>query len=102
VLQQEQQDPLYKATKRHFAHMFSKFSFPIYCFNLTKEFNNREMIVANEYNKAVNQIINPELPKPLKLRWVHYDVKAKKKEEKNFPFGLFGMAEDIIKKIQFF
>ena len=66
----------------------AKFSYPIYCFNLTKEFNQRESIVANEYKKCVTEVINPELPKPLKLLYLHYDVKAKKKQEKNFPHGL--------------
>ena len=70
-----------------------KFSFPIYCFNLTKKFNARERIVANEYNKAINEHINEQLPKQLKIKFIHYDVKAKKKEERGFPFGLFNLAK---------
>lgn len=50
---------------------------------------NRELEVAAEYRKAVNDRINLELPKELKITFVHYDVKAKKKEEAQFPRGLF-------------
>jgi hypothetical protein len=80
----------------------AKFSYPIYCFNLTKKFNNRERIVAEEYNRAVNENINCDLPKQLKIRYNHYDIKAKKKEETNFPFGLFGRAKEVVEKIGFF
>jgi len=95
-MNQDTIDPLYKATKRHFAQLLSKYSYPIYCFNLTKQFNHREMIVANEYNKVVNSVINTELPKQVKIKFIHYDVKAKKKEETKFPFGLFALAKDSI------
>ena len=69
---------------------------------MTKRFNKREKIVANEYNRAINEKINNELPKQLKIRFTHYDVKAKKKEERNFPQGLFALAKDAISKIKFF
>jgi hypothetical protein len=58
--------------------------------------------VANEYKKVVTEVINPELPKPLKLVYIHYDVKAKKKEEKNFPNGLFNHAKEVATNIHFF
>jgi len=58
--------------------------------------------VANEYNKAVNEVINHELPKQVKIKFIHYDVKAKKKEEARFPFGLFALAKDSIAQINFF
>ena len=80
----------------------AKFSHPIYCFNLTKKFKARERLVSDEYNKAVNEKINIELPKQLKINFIHYDVKAKKKEERNFPFGLFNLAKNAIDKIKFF
>jgi hypothetical protein len=38
-------------------------------------------VVADKYNIAVNNIINEELPKEIKLNYIHYDIKAKKKEE---------------------
>jgi pyruvate/2-oxoglutarate dehydrogenase complex dihydrolipoamide acyltransferase (E2) component len=60
------------------------------------------MLVANEYNKAVNIVINKELPKQVKIKFIHYDVKAKKKEEKKFPFGLFALAKESIAKVGFF
>jgi len=72
--------------------LMAKYSYPIYCFNLTKMFNAREKIVANEYNRAVNELINSDLPKSVKINFIHYDVKAKKKQEHNYPFGLFELA----------
>lgn len=63
----------------------AKYGYPISVFNLTKKFNKREKIVSTEYNRAVNEKINNELPKQLKINFTHYDVKAKKKEERNFP-----------------
>jgi len=80
----------------------SKFSYPIYCFNLTKKQNAREKIVADEYNKVINEHINDQLPKQLKINFIHYDVKAKKKEERNFPFGLFSLAKKAFNDIGFF
>ena len=63
IVYQAEHDPDYKATKRHFAQIMSKYAYPIFCFNLTKKFNKREKIVANEYNRAINEKINNELPK---------------------------------------
>ena len=60
------------------------------------------MVVSNEYVKVINEKINRELPKELKIIYHHYDVKAKKKEERNFPFGLFALAEQAISKIGIF
>ena len=51
------------------------------------------MVVADQYNKTVNNIINVELPKDIKLNFVHYDIKAKKKEEgSSYPFGFLKLA----------
>lgn len=58
--------------------------------------------MANEYNKAVTEHINEQLPKQLKIKFIHYDVKAKKKEERGFPFGLFNLAKQSLKEINFF
>lgn len=55
--------------------------------------NQREMVVADKYNMAVNNIINIELPKEVKLKFIHYDIKAKKKEEgPTYPFGFLKLA----------
>lgn len=60
------------------------------------------MTVSSEYSRAINEKINQELPKKFKIRWVHYDVKAKKKQEKNFPAGLFAHAREALDNIGFF
>ena len=55
------------------------------------------MVVADQYNITVNNIINVELPKDIKLNYVHYDIKAKKKEEgSNYPFGFLKLAEQAL------
>jgi hypothetical protein len=51
---------------------------------------------------VVNDKINPDLPKQLRVNFIHYDVKAKIKEERNFPHGLFAIAKDAITKVGFF
>jgi hypothetical protein len=58
--------------------------------------------VSSEYKKVIEEKINPDLPKYVKINYIHYDMKAKIKEEKNYPFGLFERARRGIDKIQFF
>lgn len=84
IIFQSDADPDYRATRRHFAQLFRKFGWPVTCINLTKKKmskENRELEVAAEYRRAVEDRINLELPEALRITFVHYDVKAKKKEE---------------------
>lgn len=67
------------ATRKHFARLFQKYSYPLYCLNLTKADNAREETVASEYRNFVNLSLNKELPDALKINFLHYDVKARKK-----------------------
>ena len=89
MISQDEQDPEYRATRRHFAQLFRKFGWPITCINLTKKKNAREQPVAALYNEFVNTQINDELPREMKINFHHYDLKAQKKLEANFPEGLF-------------
>ena len=73
------------ATRKHFARMLQKYSFPLHCLNLTKANNAREETVAREYRNFVNLSLNKELPDPLKVHFLHYDVKARKKNKKFSP-----------------
>ena len=45
--------------------------------------------MASEYRNFVNFTLNKELPTKLRINFLHYDVKAKKKKVKNFPMDLF-------------
>ena len=56
---------------------------------MTKATNAREETVASEYRNFINLALNKELPEALKINLLHYDVKAKKKKVKNFPYDLF-------------
>ena len=42
--------------------------------------------------KFLKRVQEGELPKQVKINFYHYDVKAKKKEEPDFPNGLFELA----------
>lgn len=37
----------------------------------------------------MRQTLNNELPPQLRVHFLHYDVKAKKKQKKRFPYDLF-------------
>lgn len=70
--------------------MFQKYSSPLCVLNLTKADNSREETVAAEYRNFVRLSLNKELPDALKINFLHYDVKSKKKKVKNFPHDFFG------------
>jgi hypothetical protein len=59
--------------------------------------------VAEEYKHAINKVINPELPKSMRIKYVHYDVKNRKKmEKKTFPLSLIELIKEFVKKIKIF
>ena len=70
--------------------------------NLTKATNAREEGVAAEYRNFVNLSLNSELPDALKVNFLHYDVKVKKKKVKNFPYDLFAHIKDFLDETGFF
>ena len=90
------------STRKHFARLFQKYSSPICVLNLTKATNAREETVASEYRNFVNLSLNKELPDALKINFLHYDVKAKKKKVKNFPYDLFEYVKRFLDKTNFF
>lgn len=69
---------------------------------LTKATNAREETVAAEYRNFINLALNKELPDALKINLLHYDVKAKKKKVKNFPYDLFKHVQLMLDKTKFF
>ena len=95
-------DPNAVATRKHFARLFQKYSYPIYCLNLTKANKQREETVASEYRSFINYTINKELPEGLKIHMLHYDVKMKQKKVKNFPYDLLEQVRRFIKQTGFF
>ena len=42
-------DVQYVASKRHFAELLERYSYPIFCVNLTKAENARELVVSEQY-----------------------------------------------------
>ena len=70
--------------------------------NMTKANNAREETVAREYRNFVNLSLNKELPDALKIKFLHYDVKAKKKKVPNFPYDLFEYVRHFLDQTNFF
>lgn len=103
---EKQKDKHLVATRKHIGRLFQKYSFPLHFLNLTKANNNREETVAAQYRKFVTFELNKELPKNLKVTFVHYDVKSKKimekKKEVAFPSELFAHAREMLSTTNFF
>ncbi len=76
----DNKDPNAVSTRRHFGRLFQKYSFPLVCLNLTKANNAREETVARKYRKFVKEVLNQELPRALAVQFIHWDMKAKKKD----------------------
>ncbi len=72
-------DKEYTSAKRHIGDLFKQFSTPVVLLNLTKENNARECTLSDEYDKSVNNVINPTLPRSVKVPYFHYDMKRRKK-----------------------
>ena len=89
------------ASKRHFAELFERYSYPITCLNLTKKDKPRELILSDQYQYVVNEVLNRDLPKHLQLNYVHIDWKVYKKKE-NFVPDLHKTFAPIIEKMGLF
>jgi hypothetical protein len=71
-------------TRRHFERLFRKYSSPVICLNLTKANNNREETVAREYRNFIRNVLRQEMPLSLKVPFIHWDMKQKKKGKKPY------------------
>jgi len=58
-------------------------------------------LVADEYQYAVKEVINNELPKQLRIRYLHFDMKIRKKEP-GFPASLVEYAKQFVRKTGMF
>lgn len=94
-------DVKYLATKRHYSELFERYSFPLYCINLTKEKNTRECTVSDQYRYVINEVLNRDLPKNMRIKYIHFDMKVRKKEH-SFPLPLHAIVKPFIKKMGFF
>lgn len=63
--------------------------------------NQRECLVADEYQYAVKEVINNELPKSLRIGYLHFDMKIRKKEP-SFPASLVDYAKQFVRKTGMF
>ena len=96
IIIEKQKDINAVSTRRHFARLFEKYSFPLICLNLTKANNVREETVASEYRIFVRNQLNKELPKPLNVTFIHWDMKDKKKNKrKPYQYDLLEHAEKM-------
>lgn len=94
-------DVKYLATKRHFSELFERYSSPLYCINLTKEKNERECTVSDQYKYVTNEVLNRELPKNMRIKYLHFDMKKRKKDP-GFPLNLHELVKPYIKNMGFF
>jgi hypothetical protein len=94
-------DTKYLATKRHFSELFERYSYPVYCINLTKQKYMRERPLADQYMHVTNEILNRELPPGMRINYVNFDWKIKKKEG-CFPINLWSTVKPFIKRTGFF
>lgn len=91
------------STRRHFARMFQKYSFPLICLNLTKAKNAREETVAKEFRNFVKNVLNQEIPKPLNVHFIHWDMKEKKKNKvKRYETDMLEHAKIMIGQTSYF
>ena len=94
-------DAKYLATKRHFSELFERYSYPLYCINLTKAKNARECTVSDQYKHVANEVLNRELPQNMRIKYIHYDMKIRKKEQ-GFPNSLHQIVKPFIKRTGIF
>lgn len=104
IIVEKQKDVNCVSTRKHLGRLFQKYSYPLFCLNLTKRHNAREEIVASEYRSFVGEILNKELPPSLKVHFNHWDMKEKKKNKggKRYEIDMFGHAETMIGKTGIF
>jgi len=86
----------YLATKRHFWDLFQQYSHPLIIFNLTKKADTRECRLSSQYQYAVEQVLNEDLPEDKKIFYAHFDVKKAKK--KNFSGLAFAYINSYIRQ----
>ena len=97
IILERQKDVNALSTRRHFARLFQKYSSPLYCLNLTKANKQREEVIASEYRTFVKHVLNRELPPALRAHFIHWDVKAKSREnKKTFHFEFFQLARGML------
>jgi len=66
----------------------------LYCLNLTKANNAREETVASEYRNFVTEVLNKEIPPHFKVNFIHWDMKAKKRDKsKRYEIDMLEYAE---------
>ncbi len=94
-------DVKYLATKRHFSELFERYSYPLYCINLTKEKVVRELVLSDQYEHVVNEVLNRELPSNMRIKYIHYDMKVRKKEP-SFPQSIQELVKPFIKRTGIF
>lgn len=94
-------DTKYLATKRHFSELFERYSFPVFCINLTKQKYMRERPLADQYMHVTNEILNRELPSAMRIKYINFDYKIRKKEDEH-PLPLWNIVKPFIKRTGIF
>jgi hypothetical protein len=70
---------------------------------LTKANKAREETVASVYRNFINYTLNAELPRPFHVKFIHWDMKAKKANKaKRYEIDMLEIAEELVGKTSFF
>ncbi|GAA5908285.1 phosphatidylinositol-3,5-bisphosphate 5-phosphatase [Sporobolomyces salmoneus] len=94
-------DPFFAAAARHFDHLFELYGAPVVIFNLIRRKDGQESTLLAEFEECVNYL-RQFLPDKNQLRYVHYDIKAARKEKKDVIHVLEENAQDAMEWTQFF
>ncbi|GAA5990178.1 hypothetical protein JCM5350_002532 [Sporobolomyces pararoseus] len=94
-------DPFFAAAARHFDHLFELYGAPVIVFNLIRRKDGQESTLLSEFEECV-YYLRQFLPDKDQLRYIHYDIKAARKEKKDVIHVLEENAEDTIEWTQFF
>jgi hypothetical protein len=74
-------DVFYESTKKHFHLLTKRYGAPIIACNLTKKKEKQEELLNDSYSSAVSYI-NEQLSEEEKINYVHYDLKAERRQAK--------------------
>ncbi|GAA6022535.1 hypothetical protein JCM11491_005592 [Sporobolomyces phaffii] len=94
-------DPFFAAAARHFDHLFELYGAPVVIFNLIRRKDGQESTLLAEFEECV-EYLRQFLPNREQIHYVHYDIKAARKEKKDVIHVLEENAQDAMEWTQFF
>ncbi|GAA5923006.1 SAC family polyphosphoinositide phosphatase [Sporobolomyces koalae] len=94
-------DPFFAAAARHFDHLFELYGSPVIVFNLIRRKDGQESTLLAEFEQCLKYLAQ-FLPDKNQIRYIHYDIKAARKEKRDVIHVLEEHAQDAMEWTQFF